>query len=90
MYHIRKTKTASGATAVQVVSYLERKMTLSKHIGSGRTNEEIDALLKIAGAWVKKQPSNRACLIKLRNNTALPFWINVNTSDFVTILSMKF
>ncbi len=54
MYHIRKTKTASGATAVQVVSYFERKMTLSKHIGSGHTEEEIEALLKIARAWIKK------------------------------------
>ncbi|NCO97921.1 MAG: transposase [Candidatus Moranbacteria bacterium CG23_combo_of_CG06-09_8_20_14_all_39_10] len=54
MYHIRKTKTASGATAVQVVNYIERKITLAKHIGSGRTNEEIAALLKIAETWIKK------------------------------------
>lgn len=60
MYHIRKTKTASKATAVQVVNYIERKMTLAKHIGSGRTNAEIEALLKIATDWIKKasrQPS---------------------------------
>jgi transposase len=73
MYHIRKTKTASNATAVQVVSYLERKMTLSKHIGSGRTNEEINSLLKIAEAWIKKATKQQSLFDKVeeKHNFAL-------------------
>ncbi|PIZ76207.1 hypothetical protein COY05_01985 [Candidatus Peregrinibacteria bacterium CG_4_10_14_0_2_um_filter_38_24] len=59
MYHIRKTKTSSKATAVQVASYIERKMTLAKHIGSGHTNEEMKALLKIAEAWIKKNQATK-------------------------------
>lgn len=55
MYHIRKTKTASNATAVQVVCYVKRKMKLVSHIGSGHSVEEIEKLLKIAKTWIKKE-----------------------------------
>lgn len=52
MPSIRKTKTASGATAVQVVRYRDRKVVVLKHIGSARTQEEIDALVQGADAWI--------------------------------------
>jgi transposase len=54
MYHIRKTKTASGATAVQVVSYVNRKMILAVHIGSARTGEELKILRQMASNWIEK------------------------------------
>ncbi len=59
MYHIRKTKTASNATAVQVVCYVKRKVKLARHIGSGHSTEEIEKLLKIAQAWVKKESKQK-------------------------------
>lgn len=52
MPSIRKTKTASGATAVQVVRYRDRKVVVLKHIGSARTQEEINALVQSADAWI--------------------------------------
>lgn len=45
---IRKTKTASGATAVQVVRYERRRVVVVKHIGSGKAEEEIVGLMERA------------------------------------------
>lgn len=60
MASIRKTTTASGATAVQVVEYVQRTVRILKHIGSGHTPEEIAALVHSARAWMEQkllQPS---------------------------------
>jgi transposase len=54
MSSIRKVKTASGAIAVQVVRYKDRKVVVQKHIGSGRSKEEISALIGSAEAWLAK------------------------------------
>lgn len=60
MYHIRKTKTASNAIAVQVVYYVKRKMSLARHIGSGHSAEEIESLVKIAQSWIKKEEKQKS------------------------------
>lgn len=67
MYHVRKTKTASGATAVQVVCYIKRKMVLAKHIGSARSDPELKALRKIAEAWIKKIAKQHGLFDKVEN-----------------------
>ena len=59
MYHIRTTKTASGSTAVQVVSYVKRKVKVAKHIGSGRTEQEIQTRRKMAQIWVKRNEKQK-------------------------------
>lgn len=51
---IRKTKTASGSTAIQVVYYKNRKLIIEKHIGSGKSKQEIESLVKKGQDWVKK------------------------------------
>lgn len=53
MYHIRETKTASGAVAIQVVRYIDRKLKVIKHIGSAHTDEEAQTLRRIATDWIK-------------------------------------
>lgn len=52
MPSIRKTKTSSGKTAVQVVRYENRKVVIVKHLGSAKTNEEIAALIESAEVWI--------------------------------------
>ena len=54
MYHIRTTKTSSKATAVQVVRYENRKLTVATHIGSAHNVEELNALKKSASVWIEK------------------------------------
>lgn len=55
MYSVRTTKTASGAIAVQIVRYKQRKKIIVKHIGSAHTQEEIVSLKQIALNWIEKE-----------------------------------
>lgn len=48
MLRTRVVKTASGATAVQVVYYRNRKRIIFKHIGSARNTQELETLLLVA------------------------------------------
>lgn len=54
MFRIRKTKTASGASAVQVVSYRSGRTNVFKHIGSAHTEAEISALYDHARAYIER------------------------------------
>lgn len=64
MPSIRKTKTSSGATAVQVVRYEQRKVVVMKHIGSGRTEEELAALFESAEAWIVRKTQQQSLFAK--------------------------
>ncbi len=55
MYFVRKTQTASGATAIQIVRYRERKKIIVKHIGSAHTNDDIASLIQMASDWIEKE-----------------------------------
>lgn len=55
MSSIRTTKTASGATAVQVVRYQHRQKIVVKHIGSAHTPAELAGLKQTAGAWIRQE-----------------------------------
>lgn len=71
MPSIRKTTTASGATAVQVVRYRHRKVVVLKHIGSARTEKEIAALVQSADAWIS-QNIGQSSLFSERASRILP------------------
>lgn len=60
MYHIRKTKTASGASAVQVVEYINRKRIVVAHIGSAKTNEDLKVLWQVALDWIEKTTKQKS------------------------------
>ena len=53
-YRVRTTKTASGATAVQVVSYEKHVTKVVKHVGSAKTEEELEVLRSAAEQYVLK------------------------------------
>jgi transposase len=59
MYHIRKTKTSSGATAVQVVEYVKRKLVVVSHIGSARTSDKLQSLEETAIEWMEKHDGQK-------------------------------
>lgn len=48
MLRIRVVKTASGASAVQVVYYRNRKRVIFKHIGSANSDQELESLKLVA------------------------------------------
>lgn len=55
VFHIRKVKTASRRTAVQVVKYNNRRRIVVKHIGSADTKEAITSLVNNASEWIAEQ-----------------------------------
>jgi len=50
---IRKVKTQSKNTAVQVVSYTKNKTFVHRHIGSAKNKEELSALVESARRWIE-------------------------------------
>jgi len=48
MLRIRVVKTASGANAIQVVYYRNRKRFVFKHIGSASSSNELESLKLVA------------------------------------------
>lgn len=69
MPSIRKTNTASGSTAVQVVRYEDRKVVILKHIGSGKTDDEVSALVESAQAWIEKETQQESLFPRKEQRT---------------------
>lgn len=69
MPSIRKTTTASGSVAVQVVRYENRKVVVMKHVGSGRTPAEVAALVESARAWMEKETLQPSLFPKTQQRT---------------------
>ena len=55
MIRVRTTKTASGKTAVQVVSSTHQKTIILKHLGSAETKKEIDHLTDLGKQFIENQ-----------------------------------
>lgn len=64
MASIRKTTTASGATAVQVVRYEHRRAVIMKHLGSGHTAAEVAALVESGRVWMEQETQQRSLFPK--------------------------
>lgn len=45
---IRRVRTASGATAVQLAEYVHGRQCIAEHVGSARTEAELGVLLERA------------------------------------------
>jgi len=74
MYYVRKAKTASGATAIQIVRYKQRNKIIVKHIGSAHTEKDIVSLIQAATDWIEKE-SRQQSLFKFtptRAQTLIP------------------
>jgi transposase len=54
MYSIRKVKTKSGSTAIQVVQYIGHKSIVLKHIGSAKDDTELSVLRRKALDWIEE------------------------------------
>jgi len=54
---IRKVKTHSGSTAIQVGHYRGKRFQLSKHIGSAKDTDKVNELIDIAREYIRTQKS---------------------------------
>jgi hypothetical protein len=68
MFHIRTTRTGSGATAVQIVSYKSRKVVVAKHIGSTHKKEDICSLKETAKLWIEKETKQQTLFSNTSSN----------------------
>jgi hypothetical protein len=70
MYSLRTTKTSSGATAVQIVRYKDRKKIIVKHIGSAHTPEELASLMQLAHIWIEQTTRQQPLFKSARKQSA--------------------
>lgn len=75
MYHVRITKTASNARAVQVVYYDKRKLLIAAHIGSAHNDKDLAELKKTAQKWIEKVSRQRPLFFEPNRKTPglIPF-----------------
>jgi len=81
MLRIRVIKTASGAQAVQVVFYRNRKRVIFKHIGSAKSIEELESLKLVAQDVIK----NFNPEIPLFEETKLDNLLYLDKSEFLGV-----
>jgi transposase len=79
---IREVKTNSGSTAVQVVYYKNRKRIVYKHVGSGKTVEEIKELRLIAEEIIRSH-TNQGSIFE-KENPGKTFYVDHCESIGVT------
>ena len=81
MLRIRVIKTASGASAVQVVYYRNRKRIIFKHIGSAKSSQELETLKLVAQDLIKNSTSQ----ISLFEETKFDNLLYLDRSEFLGV-----
>jgi transposase len=81
MLYIRVVRTASQAQAVQLVYYRNRKRIVFKHIGSGKTPEQIASLKLIAQDIINNYAPSMAFFEELKFNNLL----HLDKSEFLGV-----
>jgi len=81
MLRIRVIKTASGASAVQVVYYRNRKRVVFKHIGSAKSSQELESLKLVAKDVIKNATSQ----ITLFEDVKLDNLLYLDKSEFLGV-----
>lgn len=72
MYHIRITKTASGATAVQVVRYEHRRKIIVAHIGSAHDSDTLARLQQAAAIWIEHRTKQLSLFSHQTSSPVIP------------------
>ncbi len=83
MLRIRVIKTASGANAVQVVYYRNRKRVVFKHIGSAKSSQELESLKLVAQDVIK----NFSPQVTLFEEAKLDNLLYLDKSEFLGVYS---
>lgn len=81
MLRIRTIKTGSGARAVQVIYYLNRKRIIYKHIGSAKTDSELETMLVVAQDFI----DNYAPTLAFEKETKFDNLLYLDKADFLGV-----
>lgn len=65
MLKVRTSKTSSGSTSVQIIFNTTNKVNIIKHIGSGKTDQEIEDL-KARPIYHRKQDMILSHILKVK------------------------
>lgn len=79
MLYIRVVQTASQSQSVQVVYYNNRKRIVYKHIGTGKTDEEITELKLVARDFIE----NHSAAFSLFGETKFKNLLYLHKSEFL-------
>lgn len=82
MYKIRVVRTSSGASAIQVIRYENRKRIVYKHIGSAHTSDDLQALKDIAKSVID-EASKQLALFESEKKTNK--FISLEQSEFLGV-----
>jgi transposase len=63
MFSVRKVKTKSGSTAVQVVRYIGHRAIILKHIGSSKDDTELAVLMLSAANWIEENSAQLSLFV---------------------------
>lgn len=74
MLHVRVVKTKVGTRSVQVIRYANNKRIIVKHIGTGRTEDEVNSYLIVARSYIEdlSQQSTLFSDRHLSHNISIP------------------
>ena len=81
MLRIRTVKTGSGATAVQVIYYLNRKRVIYKHIGSAKSDDELEQLKLVAQDFI----DNYTPTLPFNKETKFDNLLYLDKADFIGV-----
>lgn len=81
MLRIRTIKTGTGARAVQVIYYLNRKRVIYKHIGSAKTDSELETMLVVAQDFI----DNYAPTLPFEIETKFDNLLYLDKADFLGV-----
>ncbi|WP_160068843.1 IS1634 family transposase [Sphingobacterium bovisgrunnientis] len=81
MLRIRTIKTGSEARAVQVIYYLNRKRVIYKHIGSAKTDSELETMLVVAQDFI----DNYAPTLPFEIETKFDNLLYLDKADFLGV-----
>jgi len=88
MFRIRTTPTKSGATAVQVVKYVNRRTVVIKHLGSGYTSSDVGQLKEAASTWITRETQQLSMFRDSEFNTRTSPVLVINQSKLISAESV--
>lgn len=81
MYKIRQIKYASNSVSIQVYQIINRKRVIVRHIGTGKTEQEINNLIVLAQEFINVK-SKQLFLFKNQDSKTI---LNISQTDYIGI-----
>jgi len=88
VFRLRTISTKSGATAIQVVKYINRQTEVVKHIGSAHESKQIAQLRQAAYRWINQASGQLAIFSDTNSPESVSDVLLVNQSELISTHSV--